>query len=75
MEFGDFRSVLGENEDEVHRICPGDRAGLYLLNRIWLVRVFRGTFEDRLEAWGVLKLFISVGILASLKRRDRVVCP
>lgn len=73
--FGDFRSILRQDKDEVHWIGPRYRMGLDFLQRAWLVGVFGSSFQDGLQPRCILKLFVRVRILMGLQRRDRVVCP
>lgn len=63
----DFGCVLGENEDEIDRVGPGNRKGLDLLDRTRLMGIFRGSLEDGFQARGVLKLLIRVGVLVGLE--------
>lgn len=67
MGFGYLGGVLGEDKDEIDRVRPRNGKGLDLLDRTRLMRVLRGALEDRLEARGVLELFIRVWVLVSLE--------
>jgi hypothetical protein len=65
---------LGQDKDQVDGVSSGNGA---LFDFVWGVglprSIFRGTFENRFETWCILKLLVSVGILACLEGRDRMV--
>lgn len=74
MQFRYFRGVLRQYENEVHRVRSGDRKGPDLLDRARLMRILRRALEDRLEARGILELFVRVWVLMSLEGWNGMIC-
>lgn len=73
MHLGDLGCILRQDEDEIHRICSRESLALDLFQRIGLIDVLRRTLQDGFQTWGILELFIGVGVLVGLEGRDGVV--
>lgn len=66
MYLGYLGCVLRQDEDEIHRICPGNRETFDPLERIGLIGILGCAFENGLETGCILQLFVGVLLLVSL---------
>ena len=74
MSLRDLRCVLGQDKYQIDRIGAGDSALFDFVRGIGLSwPVFRSAFKNRFKAWRILKLFVGIGVLTCLERRNGVV--